>query len=244
VNLSSRWSRQSASCSRACSGCTCDGRSARERAHTRVCGARGNRDRRSVPGCAHSRRRATLQARSRPTSGFCWQSQTTFARNELGGLFERLSLYLRALEQYEAANALAPDNIEILLKLGNALISLGRYEQAEREFRRAQKLDPSRADVFVHAGILQFKRGLYLQADLELKKALELRPDDPLAHFYRGECLNQLSRVDEALDALQRSVQLQPTNARAYYLMGIQYDKKRLPELAMAMYKKARAQHA
>ena len=32
------------------------------------------------------------------------------ARNELGGLFERLSLYLRALEQYEAANALAPDN--------------------------------------------------------------------------------------------------------------------------------------
>jgi tetratricopeptide (TPR) repeat protein len=166
------------------------------------------------------------------------------ARNELGGLFERLSLYLRALEQYEAANALAPDNIEILLNLGDVLIALGRYEQAEREFRRAQKLDPSRADVFVHAGILQFKRGLYLQGDLELRKALELRPDDPLPHFYRGECLNQLSRVDEALDALQRSVQLQPTNARAYYLMGIQYDKKRLPELAMAMYKKARAQHA
>ena len=50
--------------------------------------------------------------------------------------------------------------------------------------------------------------------------------------------------INEALDALQRSVQLQPTNTRAYYLMGILYDRKRLPEQAMAMYKKAREQQA
>src|SRR5262245_34754668 len=48
------------------------------------------------------------------------------ARNYLGCLFDRIGLHLRALEQYEAAHALAPDNIEITLNLGDALVALGR----------------------------------------------------------------------------------------------------------------------
>jgi Flp pilus assembly protein TadD len=46
--------------------------------------------------------------------------------------------------------------------------------------------------------------------------------------------------VDEALDMLLRATQLQPANARAYYVMGILYDKKSRPQEAAAMYRKAR----
>ena len=59
-------------------------------------------------------------------------------------------------------------------------------------------------------------------------------------YFYRGEALNQLSRIDEALDMLLRATQIQPANARAYYVMGILYDKKSRPQEAAAMYRKAR----
>jgi Flp pilus assembly protein TadD len=52
--------------------------------------------------------------------------------------------------------------------------------------------------------------------------------------------LNQLSRVDEALEMLARAVQLQPNNTRAYYVMGILYDKKGRPQEAAAMFRKAR----
>jgi len=39
---------------------------------------------------------------------------------------------------------------------------------------------------------------------------------------------------------LQRATQLQPTNGRAFYVMGILYDRKRRPDEAAAMYRKAR----
>ncbi|MCK5651861.1 MAG: tetratricopeptide repeat protein, partial [Gemmatimonadetes bacterium] len=49
-----------------------------------------------------------------------------------------------------------------------------------------------------------------------------------------------LGRVEEAVEVLKRAVELQPTNAKAYYTLGILFDKKRLPEEAAALYRKAR----
>lgn len=162
------------------------------------------------------------------------------ARNNLGCLFDQRGQHQQALEQYEAARSLAPDNIEVLLNFGDTLVALLKYDQAEREYKRAQKLDPARPDVHLHLGVLYYKRGIYAQAEIELKKAMDLDAENPAAWFYRGESLNLLGRVDEAIEMLVKTAQLQPTNARAYYLLGILYDKKRLPEQAMAMYRKAR----
>lgn len=162
------------------------------------------------------------------------------ARNNLGCLHDAAGQSLLALEQYEAARAVAPDNVDVLLNIGDTLMALGRYEAAEKDLKRAQKLDPSRADVHLHVGILYFKRGLYAQADVELRRSVEIDSANASAYFYRGEALNQLGKVDDAIELLLKSVQLQPRNSRAYYLMGILYDRKRLPEQAMAMYRKAR----
>jgi tetratricopeptide (TPR) repeat protein len=94
--------------------------------------------------------------------------------------------------------------------------------------------------VHTQLGTMFFKRGLYANAEIELKRAIELDPDDGNGYFYRGESLNQLGRVDEALEALERAVQLQPDNARAYYVMGLLFDRKGWSEQAIAMYRKAR----
>lgn len=162
------------------------------------------------------------------------------ARNNLGCLYEKQGQHLLALEQFEAARALAPDNIDIVLNIADALCSMSRFDHAERELRRAQKLDAARADVYVHLGILYFKRGLYTQADVELRKAIDLSANSALAFLYRGEALNQINRVDEALEMAARAVQLDPANGRSYYLMGILYDKKRMPQQAMDMYRRSR----
>ena len=55
------------------------------------------------------------------------------------------------------------------------------------------------------------------------------------ATVLRGEALNRLGRSDEALDVLLRAVELDPDNARAYQVMGMIYDRKRMPELATAI---------
>ncbi len=162
------------------------------------------------------------------------------ARIALGALYVRRGEHALALEQFEAARDLAPDSVDALLGIAVSLTELKRYEQAEAALKRALRLEPSRADVHGGIGVLNYKRGLYGQAEQEFKRALDLDAGYGLAYFYRGECLNQLGRVDEALEMLERSVQLHPHNARAFFTMGLLYDRKHLPQQAAAMYRKAR----
>ena len=46
--------------------------------------------------------------------------------------------------------------------------------------------------------------------------------------------------MDEAIEMLERAVQLQPGNARAYYTMGLLYDRKNLRQEAQQMFRKSR----
>jgi tetratricopeptide (TPR) repeat protein len=85
-----------------------------------------------------------------------------------------------------------------------------------------------------------FKKGLYALAADELRRAVELDEARASAFLYLGEALNRLDQLDEAMGALERSVELRPS-PRAFYTMGIIFDRKRQPDLAEAMYRKAEA---
>ena len=161
-------------------------------------------------------------------------------RLHLGSRYEKRGEYALALEQYEAARAESHDSVDVLVKIGGVLGMMGRFDRSEKELRRAVKLAPDRADAAEALGILQFKRGSYSQAELDLRHALALEPDRPLSLFHRGEALNHLGRIDEALDMLERAVLVNPRNAKAFFTMGILYDRKHLRDEAQAMYRKAR----
>jgi Flp pilus assembly protein TadD len=94
--------------------------------------------------------------------------------------------------------------------------------------------------VFVSLGTIGVRRGLYAQAEEDLKRAIELDPKSPSAHHYRGEALNQIGRVDEALGMLEQAARLDPTNPRTYYVMGIVLDKKGRSQEAGAMFRRSR----
>jgi len=133
----------------------------------------------------------------------------------------------------------SPDNPVLLTALGSSLVDLGRFDDAEQELRRALRLDPTVTEARLELGVLYFRRGLYARADEELRVACTQDPENGHAHLCRGEVLNQLGRIDEALDTLQRAADLDPV-PRAYYLMGILYDRKHLQNEANAMYRRAR----
>jgi tetratricopeptide (TPR) repeat protein len=162
------------------------------------------------------------------------------ARRDLGQLHATRGEHQLALEQYEAARALQPDNVDVVLEVADMLIAMNRFDVAERELRRVLKAQPEQGRAWQLLGIANFRRGLYAQAEQDLGRALEQLTASAPAFFYRGEALNQLDRVDEAMAMLQRSLQLDPANARAYYVMGILYDKKSQPQEAAAMYRRAR----
>jgi Flp pilus assembly protein TadD len=166
--------------------------------------------------------------------------QSLKARNNLGVLYDELGQHERALEQFEIARGLVPDNVEVLSNMGSALLGLSRFEDAERELRRAQKIDPESVEVRANLGVLYHRRGLYAQAETELRWVCERDHDHGPAHFYRGEALNRLGKVDQALEVLERAMRLQPNNYKIYHTMGILFDKKRMPVEASQMYRKMR----
>lgn len=162
------------------------------------------------------------------------------ARNNLGVLYDEMGHHELALEHLEAARNLDPNNVEILTNLGSVLAALRRFEEAEGELRKAQRLEPESVAVRAGLGVLAYRRGLYARAEAELGWVCEQDSEHGPAHYYRGEALLRLGRVDEAMETMGRALELQPGNARAFYAMGILYDKKNLSEEAAVMYRKAR----
>jgi tetratricopeptide (TPR) repeat protein len=155
-------------------------------------------------------------------------------------LFDELKKYGAALEHFEAAARLAPENVEVLANFASTLTSLAKYERAEEMLRRAQRLSPEDVQARLGIGILYFRRGLYAQAEVELAWVCSREENNGGAYYYRGEALNRLGRFDEAVLTLERAAELIPTDPRPFYTLGHLYDRRHQLEDAAEMYRRAR----
>ena len=145
-----------------------------------------------------------------------------------------------AIDEFLAAEALDPENVENLAHLATAYGALSRFGEADVVIDRAVRLDPMNVQVRVGEAILAFRKGLYAAAEVQLEGICKRNPSHGPAHFYRGEALNRLGRVDEALQTMERAIELQPRNWRAYHTLGILFDRKDERERASEMYRQAR----
>jgi Flp pilus assembly protein TadD len=157
-----------------------------------------------------------------------------------GVQYDKTGQHELAIDEFLAAQGLEPDNIEVLAHLTAVLGALGRFVEADRAMDKAIFLDPLSVQARVGQAILSFRKGLYSAAEEQLKGLCERNPSHGPAHFYRGEALNRLGRVDEALATMERTIQLQPWNWRAYRTLGMLFDRKDDRERASEMYRQAR----
>ena len=154
--------------------------------------------------------------------------------------YDELGRHELAIEEFLAAHQLDPTNVEALSYLAATYGALGRFTKADRAIDRAIRIDPGNVQARVGKAILSYRKGLYTEAEVQLKEICDRNPSHGSAHFYRGEALNRLGRVDEALQAMGRTIQLQPRNWRAYHTLGKLFDRKKDPERASEMYRQAR----
>ncbi len=145
-----------------------------------------------------------------------------------------------AIEEFSAALEFDPENARVVAYLAAAYAAVGRFKEAEVEIQRALRLEPDSVEARASQGILAFRRGLYSDAEIRLKAVCEDDSMNGLAHFYRGEALNRLGRVDEALRVVERTIELQPRNWRAYHTCGMLLDRTDDRKRALAMYRRAR----
>jgi tetratricopeptide (TPR) repeat protein/TolB-like protein len=117
--------------------------------------------------------RAAIQARPTDWYGYL-----------LLGLFysERLERYEDALQAFEQARALTPDNELVYRNLGIAQMSQGNYDAATAELERALKIKSS-ATAYASLGAAYFLRHRYPEAMAAVETAIDL---DPNRYYYWG----------------------------------------------------------
>ncbi len=130
---------------------------------------------------------------------------------------------LDALSAFTAAERENPRDAAIRNFRGIALAQLGQGDEARAEYREAIQLNPRMTDAYRNLGHLEWTEQHSDSARAALKKAVELSPDDLFAHYYLARVELDLSNYRAAIDHLDKSKSVWPTDAGFYLQVAAGY---------------------
>jgi len=114
--------------------------------------------------------------------------------------FHRLNSLNAAIEDYETALALAPNDPELHLRRGWTAYDERNFELVFKHARRAIELKPKYADVFSLVGAAYSFAGKLKDAAAAYDQAIRLEPNDPMTRANRGMLLKKVHHFADALN--------------------------------------------
>jgi tetratricopeptide (TPR) repeat protein len=134
---------------------------------------------------------------------------------------DTLDAFHRAADEYVAAERFNADRPEHRVNLAGYLADRGDYVAAEAEYRSALAMDPRFAPAWVNLADLMRLAGREADADATLRAGLEQLPDSAALYHSLGLSLVRQHRKAEALVALKRATELDPSNRRYAYVYDV-----------------------
>ena len=127
----------------------------------------------------------------------------------------------KAIEEYIAALRINADRPEALVSMGNLYASLQSADQAQAAYEKAIEVDPTFISAYVNLADLYRARNLDHEGKRYLLSAIEQQPDAAAPHHALGLLYVRQQKIKDALTALQKSVDLDPTNSRYKYVYAV-----------------------
>lgn len=112
-----------------------------------------------------------------------------------------------ALEHYETALSIDPQDAAARANLADTLRAVGQEARAETVLRQGLELDESDANLRHALGLSLVRSARPEDALVELRRAAELAPDNPRFAYVLGIALNSMERSDEAMQVLNNAQQ-------------------------------------
>ncbi len=134
---------------------------------------------------------------------------------------DKTQLYKMAVVEFESAQALLPENLQIKQALSRAYYGAGQIKEALSLLRQVHEADPS------NTGVALLLVNLYLEdGNLEAGKALlEKLPvgtlTDPTAVINIGILFKNKNKPREAQDYFTRAVSIDPNRGESYYYRAL-----------------------
>jgi TolB-like protein/Tfp pilus assembly protein PilF len=107
----------------------------------------------------------------------------------------------------------------------NCLAPIGRLAEAREQIETACILDPDSLAIQMTRGVLLYFEHNFEAAIAQYQKILEGNPDFGMAHFFLGQAYIELRRHREAIESLQRAVQLSGRSAETIALLGYAHSR-------------------
>jgi type IV pilus assembly protein PilF len=133
-----------------------------------------------------------------------------------------------------------------LQQMGTKFLAARDFGQALKFLSLAEKKRPNDATIQYDLGLAYYERGLKSDALTHVKKALTLRPNYPEADNALGRFYAEEGQLDLAKRSFEKAINnpFYQTPQLAIYNLGLVYEKKGEPEMALKQYQEAvRLQH-
>jgi serine/threonine-protein kinase len=144
-----------------------------------------------------------------------------------------------AVEIYRIAQAIRPEQSEVLHRCVCALENLHRDADAERLSRMLLARNPSNAHWLNHLGRALRELGRFEEAEACFRAVVELQPK---VSAYLGDLafvLEKLGHQEEAIASYRRALELDPRNVHAHNNLGIELRERGQLDEAIACFRKA-----
>jgi tetratricopeptide (TPR) repeat protein len=150
---------------------------------------------------------------------------------QLGRVWGQRGLHKEALESFDSAINLNPDNAEAYMLRGVALINLGQYQESLISLCKAIQLNCYIPNAQRLTGEILLYLEQYQESLISLNQAIQLDSDDEEAYMLRGVALINLLQYSEALSSCNQAILLDRDRYQSHSTKGIvlvkmeQYDE-------------------
>lgn len=138
-----------------------------------------------------------------------------FTASQLAIQLNEPQIAVRAIDR---ALSLAPGQPELLLQKVTCLGAAGELTEARKLAERLSEHDFAEANHASGCGLAMTRLGLHGMARAQFTHAVTLEPDNPGHHYNLATSQRFLGELTEAAASLDRTIELNPDDAEAYYL--------------------------
>ena len=142
-----------------------------------------------------------------------------------------------AIASFDRSLAQWPGNAYAWINRGNCLDKLGHADEALASYQRAEEANRGLWRAYKAQGIILHREKRYEEAVEVFRRGL--RTDGEEAYYLLGVDLKNLDRLDEAIQAFEQAVRINPSYARAHTRLGEIYAGHGDADLAREHFRRA-----